>query len=129
MQIEIVTEEQIKKALKEAGIEIKENCFYELDNSGFGKVVNLPRFRTRLQIHEIDGETKVSYICGMNKINKKKLTYTDRYTGCTNWVVKPENLIDAMWLDCNKFTVIENLGACKNVDLFKKIAKELEKDA
>lgn len=125
----IVTEEQIKKALKEAGIEIKENCFYELDNSGFGKAINLPRFRTRLQIHKINGETKVSYVCGINKINKKKLTYTDRYTGCLHWVVKPENLIDYMWLDCNKFTVIENLRACKSVDLFKKIAKELEKDA
>jgi hypothetical protein len=124
--MQIVTEEQIKKALEEAGIEIKENCFYELDDVGFGKVINFPRSRTRLRIHEIDGETKVSYICGINKINKKKLTYTDRYTGCLHWVVKPENLIDAMWLDCNKFTVIENLRACKNADLFKRIAKELE---
>ena len=56
--MQIVTEEQIKKALEEAGIEIKENCFYELDDGGFGKVINLPRFRTRLKIHEIDGETK-----------------------------------------------------------------------
>lgn len=127
--MQIVTEEQIKKALEEAGIEIKENCFYELDDGGFGKVINLPRFRTRLQIHEIDGETKVSYICGMNKVNKKKLTYTDRYTGCLHWVVKPENLISAMWLDCNKFTVIENLRACKNADLFKRILKELEENA
>ena len=106
--MQIVTEEQIRKALEEAGIEIKESCFYELDDGGFGKVINLPRFRTRLQIHEIDGETKVSYICGINKINKKKLTYTDRYTGCLHWVVRPENLVDAMWLDCNKFTIIEN---------------------
>ena len=75
--MQIVTEEQIKKALEEAGIEIKENCFYELDDGGFGKVINLPRFRTRLQIHEIDGETKVSYICGINKINKKtKIPFT-----------------------------------------------------
>ena len=127
--MQIVTEEQIRKALEEADIEIKENCFYELDDGGFGKVINLPRFRTRLQIHEIDGETKVSYICGINKINKKKLTYTDRYTSCLHWVVKPENLIDAMWLDCNKFTVIENLRACKNADLFKRIVKELEENA
>jgi hypothetical protein len=54
------------------------------------------------------------------------LTYTDRYTGCPHWVVKPENLIDAMWLDCNKFTVIENLRACKDAGLFKRIVKELE---
>ena len=123
--MQIVTEEQIRKALKEAGIEIKENCFYELDDGGFGKVINLPRFRTRLKIHEIDDETKVSYICG---INKKKLSYTDRYTGCLHWVVKPENLINAIWLDCNKFTIIENLRACKNVDLFKRMLKELGDD-
>ena len=127
--MQIVTEEQIRKALKEAGVEIKENCFYELDDGGFGKVINLPRFRTRLKIHEIDGETKVSYICDINKINKKKLSYIDRYTGCPHWVVKPENLINALWLDCNKFTIIENLRACKDVALFKRILKELEEDA
>lgn len=124
--MQIVTEEQIRKALEEAGIEVKENCFYELDNSGFGKAINLPRFRTRLQIHKINGETKVSYVCGINKINKKKLTYTDRYTGCIHWVVKPENLIDAVWLECNKYTIIENLRFCRNIDLFKEIVKELE---
>lgn len=124
--MQIVTEEQIKKALGEAGIEIKESCFYELDDGGFGKVINFPRSRTRLRIHEIDGETKVSYICGINKINKKKLSYTDKYTGCLHWVVKSENLIDAMWLYCNKFTVIENLRACKDAGLFKRILKELE---
>ena len=124
--MQIVTEEQIRKALEEAGIEIKENCFYELDNGGFGKIINLPRFRPRLQIHEIDGETKVSYICGINKINKKKLSYTDKYTGCMHWVVKPENLIDAMWLYCNKFTIIEDLRLCKDAGLFKRILKELE---
>lgn len=124
--MQIVAEEQIRKALEEAGIEIKENCFYELDDGGFGKVINFPRSRTRLRIHEIDGETKVSYICGINKINKKKLSYTDKYTGCLHWVVKSENLIDAMWLYCNKFTVIENLRACKDAGLFKRILKELE---
>lgn len=124
--MQIVTEEQIKKALEEAGIEIKENCFYELDNGGFGKAINLPRFRTRLQIHEINGETKVSYICGINKINKKKLSYTDRYTGCLHWVVKPENLVDAIWLDCNKFTIIDALRCSRNIGLYKRIAKELE---
>ena len=124
--MQIVTEEQIRKALEEDGIEIKENCFYELDDGGFGKVINFPRSRTRLRIHEIDGETKVSYICGVNKINKKKLSYTDKYTGCLHWVVKSENLIDAMWLYCNKFTVIENLRACKDAGLFKRILKELE---
>ena len=124
--MEIVTEEQIKKSLEEAGIEIKENCFYELDDGGFGRVINFPRSRTRLRIHEIDGETKVSYICGINKINKKKLSYTDKYTGCLHWVVKPENLIDAMWLYCNKFTVIENLRTCRNIDLFKRILKEVD---
>lgn len=123
--MQIVTEEQIKKALEEAGIEIKENRFYELDDGGFGKAINLPRFRTRLQIYHIDDETKVSYICGTKKINKKKLSYTDRYTGCLHWVVKPENLIDAMWLECNKSTIIENLRFCRNVDLFKKILKEV----
>ena len=127
--MQIVTEEQIKKALEEARIEIKENCFYELDDGGFGRVINLPRFHTRLQIHEIEDETKVSYICGINKINKKKLSYTDRYTGCLHWVIKPGNLRDAIWLNCNKFTIIENLRTCKNVDLFKRILKELEKDA
>ena len=124
--MQIVTEEQIKKALEEAGIEIKENCFYELDDGGFGKVINFPRSRTGLRIHEIDGETEVSYICGINKINKKKLSYTDKYTGCMHWVVKPENLIDVMWLYCNKFTIIEDLRLCWNVDLFKRILKELE---
>lgn len=124
--MQIVTEEQIRKALEEDGIEIKENCFYELDDGGFGKVINFPRSRTRLRIHEIDGETKVSYICGVNKINKKKLSYIDKYTGCLHWVVKSENLIDAMWLYCNKFTVIENLRACKDAGLFKRILKELE---
>ena len=127
--MEIVTEEQIKKALEEAGIEIKENCFYELDDGGFGKAINLSRFRARLQIHEIDDETKVSYICGINKINKKKLSYTDRYTSCIHFVTRPENLIDNIWLECNKSTIIENLRFCRNVDLFKAIVKELEENA
>ena len=127
--MQIVTEEQIKKALKEAGIEIKENCFYELGDDGFGKVINLPRFRTRLQIHEIKDETKVSYISGINKINKKKLSYTDRYTGCIHFVMRPKNLIDNIWLECNKFTIIENLRFCRNADLFKRVLKEIEKDA
>ena len=124
--MEIVTEEQIKKALGEANVEIKENCFYELDDGGFGKVINLPRFRTRLRIHEIEDETKVSYICGMNKINKKQLSYTDRHTGCIHFVTRPENLIDNIWLECNKFTIIENLRFCRNVDLFKRIVKEIQ---
>ena len=124
--MQIVTEEQIRKALEEAAIEIKENCFYELDDGGFGKAINLPRFRTRLRVHEIDGETKVSYICGINKINKKKLSYTDRYTGCIHFVTRPENLIDNIWLECNKSTIIENLRFCRNVDLFKRIVKEFE---
>lgn len=124
--MQVVTEEQIKKALEEAGIEIKENCFYELDDGGFGRAINLPRFRTRLRIHEIDDETKVSYVCGINKINKKKLSYTDRYTGCIHFVARPENLIDNIWLECNKSTIIENLRFCRNVDLFKRIVKELE---
>jgi hypothetical protein len=124
--MQIVTEEQIKKALEEACIEIRENCFYELDDGGFGKAINLPRFRTRLRVHEIDGETKVSYVCGMNKINKKKLSYTDRYTGCIHFVTRPENLIDNIWLMCNKSMIIENLRFCRNVDLFKEIAKEIQ---
>lgn len=127
--MQIVTEEQIRKALEEAGIEIKENCFYELDDGGFGKVINLPRFHTRLRVHEIDGETKVSYICGINKINKKKLSYTDRYTGCIHFVTRPENLTDNIWLMCNKPMIIENLRFCRNVDLFKEIVKEFEEDA
>ena len=124
--MQIVTEEQIRKALEEAGIEIKENCFYELDNGGFGRIINLPRFRVRLQVHEIDDETKVSYVCGINKINKKKLSYTDRYTGCIHFVTRSENLIDNIWLECNKSTIIENLRFCRNVDLFKRVVKEFE---
>ena len=127
--MQIVTEEQIRKALKEAGIEIKENCFYELDDGGFGRVINLPRFRVRLQVHEIDDETRVSYVCGTNKINKKKLAYIDRHTGCIHFVTRPENLIDNVWLECNKSMIIENLRFCRNVDLFKEIAKELQEDA
>lgn len=50
--MKIVTEEQIKNALEEAGVEIKENCFYELDDGGFGKVINLPRFENKEVEHD-----------------------------------------------------------------------------
>lgn len=127
--MQIVTEEQIHDALAEAGICIKDICLYELSNSGFGASLNLPRFRVKIQSYRIDSENKVSYICGTKKVNKKKLYYTDRYTGCMQHVVKAEDLVNAIWLECNKFTIIDALRCSRNIGLYKRIAKELEKDA
>ena len=124
--MQTVTEEQIHDALAEAGFCITSTCLYELSNSGFGKALNLPRFRVKIQSYRIDSENKVSYICGTKKVNKKKLYYTDRYTGCIQYVVKAEDLVNAIWLECNKFTIIDALRCSRNIGLYKRIAKELE---
>ena len=123
----IVTEEQIQQGLDEAGIILEKDCLYELIESGFGKSVNIPNFRKKIEIHRIEGENKVSYLCGKTKnINKKKLTFTDNYTGCLRRTIRASELIDAIWLDCNKFTIIEKLRSSRNVPLFKSIVQHLE---
>ena len=63
----IVTEEQIQQGLDEARIALKDDCLYELTDSGFGKSVNIPKFRKKIEIHRIEGENKVSYLCGKRK--------------------------------------------------------------
>ena len=122
----IVTEEQIEQALRESGMTVSNDYFYEVSASGFGMSLNLPRFRDRIQKYKIDGETKVSYVCGTKKINKKKLTYVDSYTGCTQRVVRGEDLISAIWMKCNKLTIIEMLRFVNDVDLYKELFERLK---
>lgn len=121
----IVTEEQIHDALAEAGICIKDICLYELSNSGFGKSLNLPRFRVKIQSYRIDSENKVSYICGTKKVNKKKLYYTDRYTGCIQYVVKAEDLVNAIWIRLNAGIIATEVQTCKDFDKLVKIQEVL----
>ena len=120
----IVTEEQIQQGLDEARIALKDDCLYELTDSGFGKSVNIPNFRKKIEIHHIEGENKVSYLCGNRKnINKKKLTFTDSYTGCLRRTIRASELIDAIWLECNRHIIIEKLRSSRNVFLFKSIVQ------
>ena len=122
----IVTEEQIQQSLDEAKIALKDDCLYELTDSGFGKSVNIPNFRKKIEIHHIEGENRVSYLCGKKKsINKKKLTFTDSYTGCLRSTMRASELIDAIWLECNKYTIIEKLKSSKNAQLYKKVTEVL----
>ena len=123
--MKITTEEQIQEALKVAGITIDDDCFYEISSSSFGKVLELPKFRSRIQKYKIEGETRVSYICGIKKINKKNLTYTDRYTGCTERVIWGKDLIEAIWLCCNKYSILEELRISNNVTLYKELYAKL----
>ena len=124
--MKIVTEEQIKKALDEAGIKVEENCFYELSSSGFGKVLNLERFRVKILCHKVDSETRVSWVCGSVKINKKTLSYVDRYTGCTQWVVASKDLVKAIWMECNKYTIIDALRQSKDFNLYKELGERIK---
>ena len=125
----IVTEEQIQQGLDEARIILKDDCLYELTNSGFGKSVNIPNFRKKIEIHRIEGENRVSYLCGNRKnINKKKLTFTDSYTGCLRRTIRASELLDAIWLECNKYTIIEKLKSSRNVQLYKKIMEAIADD-
>ena len=125
----IVTEEQIQQGLDEARITLENNCLYELTDSGFGKSVNIPNFRKKIEIHRIEGENRVSYLCGKGKnINKKKLTFTDSYTGCLRRTIRASELIDAIWLECNKYAIIEKLRSSRNVQLYKKVMEALADD-
>jgi hypothetical protein len=123
----IVTEEQIQQGLNKARITLENNCLYELTDSGFGKSVNIPNFRKKIEIHRIEGENRVSYLCGKRtNINTKKLTFTDSYTGCLRRTVRASELIDAIWLECNKYTIIGKLKSSRNVQLYKSIVQRLE---
>ena len=125
----IVTEEQIQQGLDEARIALKDDCLYELTDSGFGKSVNIPNFRKKIEVHRIEGENRVSYLCGKRtKINKEKLTFTDSYTGCLRRTIRASELIEAIWLECNKRTIIEKLKSSKNVQLYKKVMEAIVDD-
>ena len=125
----IVTEERIQQGLDEARIALKDDCLYELTDSGFGKSLNIPNFRKKIEIHRIEGENRVSYLCGKGKnINKKKLTFTDSYTGCLRRATRASELIDAIWLECNKYVIIEKLKSSRNVQLYKKVMEALADD-
>ena len=124
--MKITTEEQIQEALKVAGITIDNDCFYEISSSSFGKALELPEFRFRIQKYKIEGETRASYICGIKKINKKNLNYTDRYTGCTERVIWGKDLIGAIWLCCNKFSILEELRISNSVALYKELFERLK---
>ena len=125
----IVTEDQIQQGLDEARITLENNCLYELTDSGFGKSLNIPNFRKKIEIHHIEGENRVSYLCGKRKnINKKKLTFTDSYTGCLRRTIRASELIDAIWLECNKYAIIEKLRSSRNVQLYKKVMEALADD-
>lgn len=122
----IVTEERIQQGLDEARITLENDCLYELTDSGFGKSVNIPNFRKKIEIHRIEGENRVSYLCGKRtNINKKKLTFTDSYTGCLRRTIRASELIEAIWLECNKYTIIEKLKSSRNVQLYKKVMEAL----
>ena len=122
----IVTEERIQQGLDEARITLENDCLYELTDSGFGKSVNIPNFRKKIEIHRIEGENRVSYLCGKRKsINKKKLTFTDSYSGCLRRTIRASELIDAIWLECNKYAIIEKLKSSRNVQLYKKVMEAL----
>lgn len=123
----IVTEERIQQGLDEARITLENDCLYELTDSGFGKSVNIPNFRKKIEIHRIEGENRVSYLCGKRtNINKKKLTFTDSYTGCLRRTIRASELIEAIWLECNKYAIIEKLKSSRNVQLYKKVMEALE---
>ena len=125
----IVTEEQIQQGLDEARIALKDDCLYELTDSGFGKSVNIPNFRKKIEIHHIEGENRVSYLCGKRtNINKKKLTFTDSYTGCLRRTIRASELIDAIGLECNKYAIIEKLQSSRNAQLYKKVMEALADD-
>ena len=68
----------------------------------------------------------MSYECGTHKVNKKKLTYTHRYTGCMHWVIPYNRVIDAIWMACNKFTIIDLLRTSRDVDLYRNIYEYLK---
>lgn len=125
----IVTEERIQQGLDEARITLENDYLYELTDSGFGKSVNIPNFRKKIEIHRIEGENRVSYLCGKRtNINKKKLTFTDSYTGCLRRTIRASELIDAIWLECNKYAIIEKLKSSRNVQLYKKVMEALADD-
>lgn len=121
----LITEEQIKEALEKANITLSNEYIYEITTSGFGKVLDLPRLTGKLCYCKIEGETRVSYICGEKRINKKTYTYTDRYTGCIEKCTPSETLVQSIWLNCNKHAIIDELRYSRNYTLFKKIYGEL----
>ena len=80
----------------------------------------------KILCHKVDSETRVSWVCGSVKINKKTLSYVDRYTGCTQWVVVSKDLVKAIWMECNKYTIIDALRQSKDFNLYKELGERIK---
>lgn len=124
----IITEEQISEALKSAGFAVLSDDIYEITTRGFGTRLDLPNFRAKILHHRVEGETKVSYVSHGIKINKKTLQYTDRYSGCVEKCCWGKDLVKEIWMDCNRYQIIENLRFNNDYELYKKLAEVLLKE-
>lgn len=79
---------------------------------------------------EVNRETSRSYVLDYDvKVSKKELQSIDRYNGLiTQYYLTYEDAQKAMWLEINKFNIIQYLRSSKNYDLYKHILSELQKD-
>ena len=125
----IVTKEEIQKELNK--LVGKENALYlyEITSNNFGAFELNFEGRPRpiyVRLHEVGGETKVSYIIGYkkNKVNKETLRYTDKYTGCqyrTYATIK--DLENAIWIRLNAREIATEVQNCGDFD---KLSQVLE---
>ena len=125
---ELVTKEQITRALEQAQFKNEDGYIYEISSRSFGVNLNLPRFREKLLKYKITGETRVSWVCNEKKVNKKTLIYTDKYSGCMKRCILPENLVEEIWLECNKWQIIDLLKSSRDYNLYKDIYTRLSKE-
>ena len=126
----IRTIEELDKCLKKVIDEnVKdyplENLAFEISNDRWQAYQILDILNTYVKFHKIVEETKVSYVTNYgHKINKKTLKYT------SNGILKRvyltyDDLLKALWVDVNKYPLLEKLRSSNDYDLYQYIYERL----
>lgn len=125
----IVTIEEIQKELNKLSGRADAVYLYEITSNNFNSFELNFEGRPRpiyVRMHEVGGETKVSYVIGYkkNKVNKKTLRYTDNYTGCQYQTYATlEDLENGIWIRLNAGEIATKVQNCRD---FNKLSQILE---
>lgn len=114
--------EEIKELLERVEKDTADTkVLYEITNTRYNSQYSIPETNVCIKVHRITSETKVSYVTFLNKkINKKSFKYNE--DGLIHQTYPTfDELVKAVFVEINKYKLIEQLRLSKDFDLYKSI--------
>lgn len=114
--------EEIKELLERIEKDTADTkVLYEITNTRYNSQYSIPETSVCIKVHRITSETKVSYVTFLNKkVNKKSFKYTEDGLIHQTYPTLDE-LVKAVFVEINKYKLIEQLRLSKDFDLYKSI--------